>query len=128
MGLTIPHRKNKPVMKHIHDPRTSKNSLDKRPKRQNIDMRFGTWNIRSLYRAGSLVSVSKELSKHKLDLVGVQEIRWVGSGTKPSGEYTSFYGKGNENYELGTGSLCVRESCQQLRVKQLSLLVTGSRT
>jgi hypothetical protein len=30
-----------------------------------MDMRFGTWNIRSLYRA-----VSKQLSKYKLDLVG----------------------------------------------------------
>jgi hypothetical protein len=34
-------------------------------------MRFGTRNIRSLYRAGSLVTVSKELKKYKLDLVGV---------------------------------------------------------
>jgi hypothetical protein len=26
----------------------------------------------------------------------------VGGGTEPVGEYTSFYGKGNENHELGT--------------------------
>jgi hypothetical protein len=36
-------------------------------------------------------------------LVGVQEVRWEGSGTEPAGEYTVFYGKGNENHELGTG-------------------------
>jgi hypothetical protein len=41
-----------------------------------------TWNIRSLYRAGSLVTVSKELSNYKLDLVRVQEVRWKGGGTK----------------------------------------------
>jgi hypothetical protein len=35
--------------------------------------------------------------------VGVQEVRWEGGGTEPSGEYTFFYGKGNENRELGTG-------------------------
>jgi hypothetical protein len=34
-----------------------------------MDMRVGTWNIRSLYRAGSLVTVPKELSKHRLDFV-----------------------------------------------------------
>jgi hypothetical protein len=35
--------------------------------------------------------------------VGVQEVRWEGSGTVPAGEYTFSYGKGNENHELGTG-------------------------
>jgi hypothetical protein len=43
-----------------------------------------------------------ELSKYKLDLVGVQ-VRWEGGGTKPVGEYTFFYGKGNENKKLGKG-------------------------
>jgi exonuclease III len=66
-------------------------------------MRFGTWNVRSLYRARSLNTVSRELARYKLDLVGVQEVRWEGGGTELVGEYTFFYGKGNENHELGTG-------------------------
>jgi hypothetical protein len=45
----------------------------------------------------------RELARYKLDLVGVQEVRWEGSSTKPAGEYTFFYGKGNENHKLGTG-------------------------
>jgi exonuclease III len=49
------------------------------------------------------MTVSRELSKYRLDLVGVQEVRWEGSGTVPAGEYTIFYRKGNENDELGTG-------------------------
>jgi hypothetical protein len=80
-----------------------------------MDMRMGLWNVRSLYRAGSLVAVSRELARYKLDLVGVQVIRWEGGGTEPAGEYTLFYGKGNKNHELGTGFLCIRESYQQLR-------------
>jgi exonuclease III len=68
-----------------------------------MDMRFGTWNVRSLYRVGSLMTVSRELSRYRLDLVGVPEVRWEGSGTIPAGEYTFFYGKGNDNHELGTG-------------------------
>jgi exonuclease III len=68
-----------------------------------MDMRFCTWNVRSLYRAGSLGAVEEEISKYKLDLVGVQEVRWNGGGTESAGEYTFFYGKQNENHELGTG-------------------------
>jgi hypothetical protein len=37
-----------------------------------------------------------------LDLVGVQEVRCEGGGTEPAGEYTFFYGKGNENHEVST--------------------------
>jgi hypothetical protein len=59
-------------------------------------MRFGLWNVRSM-------TVLKELSKYKLDLVRVQEARWEGDGTEPAEEHTFLYGKGNENHELGTG-------------------------
>jgi len=34
-------------------------------------MGFGTWNDRSLYRAGSLTAAARGLAGYKLDLVGV---------------------------------------------------------
>jgi hypothetical protein len=36
-----------------------------------MGMRFGTWIIRSMYKAGSLRAVGEGISKYKLDLVGV---------------------------------------------------------
>jgi len=40
-----------------------------------MDMSFGTWDVRSLYRSGSLKTVASELAECKLDLVAVQEVR-----------------------------------------------------
>jgi hypothetical protein len=37
-------------------------------------MRFGTWNVRGLYRLGSLKTVASELAKCNLDLVAVRGV------------------------------------------------------
>jgi hypothetical protein len=49
--------------------------------------------------------VSWEPSRYKLDLRGVQEVRWDGSGTESAREYILFLWKVNEKHELGTGLL-----------------------
>jgi hypothetical protein len=44
-------------------------------------MRFGTWNVRSLD-----MIVPRELSRYRLELVGVPEIIFEDSGTEPAEE------------------------------------------
>ena len=46
-----------------------------RTKQRKRDMRFGIWNVRSLYRECSLTAAARELVKYKLDLAGVQQVR-----------------------------------------------------
>jgi len=61
------------------------------------DMRFSTWNVRSLYirRSGSLATVARELARCKLHLVGVQVVRWDKGGMVRAGDYNFLYGNGN---------------------------------
>ena len=65
--------------------------------------KYSTWNVRSLYRAGSLTAAARELTRYKLDLVSVQEVRWDNGGTVRVGDCNFLYGKGNKNHQLGTG-------------------------
>ena len=62
-------------------------------------MKFGTWNV----RAASLTAAAREFVRYKLDLVGVQEVRWDKGGMVRAVDYNFFYAKGNKNHQLGTG-------------------------
>ena len=61
-----------------------------RSHKRNRDILLGTWNVRSLYRAGSLMAAARELARYKLDLVGVQEVRWDKEGTVKAGDCSFF--------------------------------------
>jgi hypothetical protein len=74
LGVELPtlHRKNKFVTKNEIEPRTWKDSLDKPPKRQNMDMRFGLWNVQSSMFRDKLPNDSFERTSHI-------EVRFSGS-------------------------------------------------
>ena len=55
-----------------------------------MDMRFFTWNVRSLYRSGPHSTVARKLARYKLDVAGVQEVRWDKAGAVRRGDYISF--------------------------------------
>jgi hypothetical protein len=68
-----------------------------------MEVRFGTWNVRSLNRPNSLKTATRELAKHKLCLVGVQEFRWDKGGMGSAGNHTFLYGNGHANHHFGRG-------------------------
>jgi hypothetical protein len=66
--------------------------VSRRRKRNRVIL-LGTWNVRSLYRAGSLMAAARELARYKLDLVGVQEMTWDKEGTVKEGIIVFSMGK-----------------------------------
>jgi hypothetical protein len=53
-------------------------------------MTVGTWNVKSQYWAGSLTAAARKLAKYKLDLAGVQEVRWDKGGMVRVRDYNFF--------------------------------------
>jgi exonuclease III len=72
-------------------------------------MRFGTWNVRSHYRSDSLTAAARELARYKLDLLGVQEVRWDKGGTARGGEYNFFYVNKRKS-STGNGIFCTPQN------------------
>jgi hypothetical protein len=63
-GLTTSRRKKKRLFTKCYTGlQTWAGSLE-RPRQRKMDMKFGIWNVRSLYRAGSLKTAASELSEY----------------------------------------------------------------
>jgi hypothetical protein len=77
-------------------------------------MKLNTWNVRNLYRAGSLTTAAMELARYKLYLVGVQEVRWD-EGTVRAGDYIFCVEKETNITNWEQYFLYTIEQCQQLR-------------
>jgi hypothetical protein len=90
-GPPAPHVKKQFVMKHYVELRNWTDSLE-RYKQRKMRMTFGRWNVRSLYKAGSLTTVARETAKYVL--FGVQKVKWNKGGIEPSGDFKYFYASG----------------------------------
>ncbi|KAI0224962.1 hypothetical protein LSAT2_024073 [Lamellibrachia satsuma] len=81
-------------------------------------IRIGCWNVRTLYQAGKLAQLAKEMRRYKLSIIGVCESRWntFGKVTTSSGE-TYLY-SGNEREEdahtHGVGLLLSKDAAKSL--------------
>jgi hypothetical protein len=57
------------------------------PREWKMDMRFGMWNVGSIYRVDSLKTVASKVAKYNLDLMAVQGVKWDSGGSEPADDY-----------------------------------------
>ena len=65
-------------------------------------LRIGTWNVRTLYATGTLDNAIKEAKYMRIDILGLSEMRWTGSGKIQKEEHTIMY-SGGDNHTRGVG-------------------------
>ena len=65
---------------------------------------LATWDVHTLYRAGAMNELLKEMDKYKADLCALQEIRWPGGGTATKKICVILHtGHKSDKHESGTG-------------------------
>nr|XP_042911792.1 uncharacterized protein LOC122272323 [Parasteatoda tepidariorum] len=101
VGLTTPPRKNQHVSKSkvVSAELPSCNLTRKR----SMEMRFGYWNIRTLYQSKNLQLLIEQMDSYRLDLLAIQEIRWTGSGVLEKRRHTLSYSRHKTKHLCGTG-------------------------
>lgn len=63
---------------------------------REANWKIGTWNVRNMNERGKLENVKQEMKKHGLNVLGLSEVRWKGTGELQSDEVKVFYSGGEE--------------------------------
>ena len=80
-------------------------------------VKFGQWNVRTLFEAGKCAQVIKEMKRYGICIPGVSEMRWNSCGKLriATGETVLYSGMDEgENHERGVGFILSKEAAQCL--------------
>ena len=79
-------------------------------------LKLGFWNVRTLYQTGKLAQTVNELHHYDLDLLGIAEARWTGSGKQQlaTGETIMWSGRNDNNHHEGVALLLKKETTRTL--------------
>ena len=68
--------------------------------------RIATWNTRSLYTAGKLANVDMEMNRLQIEILGLSEVRWPGTGKIKTKHGVLYYSGNNDpNHYNGVATL-----------------------
>jgi len=81
----------------------SENLLETKVLNTKTKIRLGFWNVRTMFEAGKLAQVTRELRQYKLNILGVSGTRWTAleSLKTSTGETVLFSGREDNNHREG---------------------------
>ena len=81
--------------------------------------RIGAWNVRTMYQAGKVHQVAKEMKRLRLAILGVSETRWTGAGKVhlTTGETVLYSGLAGDDapHEKGVALILSKEAGKSLK-------------
>ena len=80
--------------------------------RRNTNCRIATWNVQTLYQAGKLENVRREMQRLHINILGLCETRWTeaGSFTLEDGSFMIF--SGGSEHKHGVGMILDKETAR----------------
>lgn len=100
----------------IKNPHKSNGQIKrKRLRQRTTEMILGTWNVLSLCRPGAIHQLISEIERYHIDILAIQETRWVDNGVSKMGKYTyMFSGRSDNKHERGTGFIVHEKIAQHI--------------
>ena len=76
--------------------------------------RIGTWNVRTLFQAGKTAQLLREFDAYRMDILGISEMRWTGSGRFVSDGKLVIYSGNDSSHIRGVGIIFSRRASAAL--------------
>ena len=75
-------------------------------------LRIGNWNVRTMYSVGKTAQVVKEMQRYSLDILGISECRWSGSGRlkTQTGEIILYSGREDNIHQSGVALVMTKQA------------------
>ena len=79
-------------------------------------LRIGNWNVRTLYAPGKAAQAAKAMRENRLQIMGISESRWCGSGKfiLSTGETIVYSGRDDEVHQHGVAIMLDKDAAKAL--------------
>ena len=82
-------------------------------------VKIGTWNVKTMWETSKTAQVIREMRKNKLDILGISECRWTGSGRhltvdEEGNSFTIMYSGRENTHDSGVALIVSKEKAKTL--------------